>query len=426
MSNFVGLMGPESRRGGERVGAIGWLAALLAIINAAGVSFLDAQTHLILAIVSLLLLVVFFARSSPGPSRHIGLIPVWSIICLLFLSTLWSVEPSTTLGSASLSSIAILQGYAIGSRTSAVTLVKVLSVCFTAVCLASALYELYNPISARMAGYYEVGTLKGLVGHRNYLGYVAMLTVLFVTTALVQGIYKKWAMMLCLGLAFYVLFRTQSQTALVLTVLGFATILTLQLLQRMQKKVRPVVLSMVLLVTTLGAVFVGTDLGQVFSFLQRDQSLTGRTGIWQVASETIAHQPILGYGWGAVWTETSSIGASMRSTLGFDVAHAHNGYLDVALQVGIVGGLVVVLGVIIVGGMAFRSVISGQQKIAPLVATLCILLVAYNFFESRIDAELGLLLLGVLLASRQLLRPEADPISENLALMRQEVGTSRA
>ena len=70
----------------------------------------------------------------------------------------------------------------------------------------------------------------------------------------------------------------------------------------------------------------------------KDATFTGRTNIWSGVLWAIARRPALGYGYGGVWiSENVEPTFSMMRRIGFRAFHAHNGVLDVVLQVGGIG-----------------------------------------------------------------------------------------
>ena len=89
-----------------------------------------------------------------------------------------------------------------------------------------------------------------------------------------------------------------------------------------------------------------TDLSSVFtSTTGKDLTFTGRTLIWDLVIKKIAEHPLLGYGYGAFWS-TQSETINQFST--WKPGQAHNGYLDICLNLGVVG-LLLTLALIIDG-----------------------------------------------------------------------------
>lgn len=73
----------------------------------------------------------------------------------------------------------------------------------------------------------------------------------------------------------------------------------------------------------------GALLGKISPLLGRDETLTGRTEIWKGLIKIIEQEPILGAGFGGFWTNE-------RMEI-HNIDEAHNGYLDVLLELGCPG-----------------------------------------------------------------------------------------
>jgi O-antigen ligase len=101
--------------------------------------------------------------------------------------------------------------------------------------------------------------------------------------------------------------------------------------------------TLMFLVSVMAAVaitaVVVSSIATITSLYGKDPSFTGRTQIWEASLETLLERPWLGYGYGALfWQDTISPETiEIWRQVGFRAAHAHNGALDVALQVGLIG-----------------------------------------------------------------------------------------
>jgi exopolysaccharide production protein ExoQ len=77
--------------------------------------------------------------------------------------------------------------------------------------------------------------------------------------------------------------------------------------------------------------------GSVVATLGRDPSLTGRTEIWGLVWMMILDKPFLGYGYGAFWRGLDGPSEFVWRTFGMPLFYSHNGFLDLWLDVGLVG-----------------------------------------------------------------------------------------
>jgi exopolysaccharide production protein ExoQ len=89
--------------------------------------------------------------------------------------------------------------------------------------------------------------------------------------------------------------------------------------------------------TTFVLVMVNADL--IFALLDKDPNLTGRTDLWPYVIDAIYEKPILGWGFTAFWIPSNPRAVEISSILGWGgfVAEAHNGILQLLLDVGVVG-----------------------------------------------------------------------------------------
>lgn len=75
----------------------------------------------------------------------------------------------------------------------------------------------------------------------------------------------------------------------------------------------------------------------VFAALGKDPTLTGRTGIWEALLRRAAVRPWEGYGYGAFWKPELGPAWYVRREVEWPAPTAHNGWLDVLVQLGGVG-----------------------------------------------------------------------------------------
>jgi O-antigen ligase len=123
-----------------------------------------------------------------------------------------------------------------------------------------------------------------------------------------------------------------SATSILITVVGVTFYLAASRLQEtgvlVLRNLKVIVVACVLIYVTLGE----SATASVGQFLNRSADLTGRaTDIWPAVLAMAARHPILGAGYGNAW----GLGGELSQTV--QVEQAHNGYLDVYLQLGIVG-----------------------------------------------------------------------------------------
>lgn len=92
-----------------------------------------------------------------------------------------------------------------------------------------------------------------------------------------------------------------------------------------------VFLGLILVILAFGSVALIVDA------LGRDLTFTGRTEVWEASIGLVDDSPWLGYGYEALWTGESSESIDLQREIGYRVAHAHNGALDLTLALGLTG-----------------------------------------------------------------------------------------
>ena len=114
----------------------------------------------------------------------------------------------------------------------------------------------------------------------------------------------------------------------------------------LNRRLRPVLIALIV-VAGIVVLASGENLTDLFSDTTgRNLTLTGRTGVWAIVIEKIMARPLLGYGYGAFWTTE---GEAVQQYVGtWAPHHAHDGYLNVCLDLGVVG-ISMILVVILAG-----------------------------------------------------------------------------
>jgi exopolysaccharide production protein ExoQ len=194
--------------------------------------------------------------------------------------------------------------------------------------------------------YSEIGFM-GIHGHKNGLGGFCFLALPLFALAIFDRRIARWRLTAALALICTVglLLFSRSKTALGLV--GVTSILifagwALRWAGR-YKGVFGLIYFLIATATTVAVL--ATGLEETVTLLTGDPTLTGRTVVWQYVLYRWEESPYLGQGYGALWQVGPQIEAYLRhaQVTGWLMNEAHNGYLDVLAQTGIVGLLVLSL-----------------------------------------------------------------------------------
>jgi exopolysaccharide production protein ExoQ len=180
------------------------------------------------------------------------------------------------------------------------------------------------------------GAWQGLLRHKNALGRVLGLGVLACgLLALAHPRARAWAGgVAALALAMFLPTRSVggvAALALAALPVGFVAALR-RLVPAARRRTTGLVGVALAALGALAVAFAPTWL----AWLGRDVTLTRRTEIWALVLPAIAERPWLGHGASAFW-DVAAASSEIDRTLHFDPGSAHNGFLDLALDLGVVG-----------------------------------------------------------------------------------------
>ena len=158
---------------------------------------------------------------------------------------------------------------------------------------------------------------------------------------------KRWAMTAAVA-ALAVLGQSGTGTA-TLVVIALAS-MSIRLRQEASRETGRIFALAATVVWVSLAIIIGLFGPMVVNFFGKDLTFTGRTLIWSAAWRLICRQPWIGYGLGGLWTDQNrEPTAELTKLIGFRVGHAHNGFLELLIEVGIIGlGLYLMAGALAV------------------------------------------------------------------------------
>lgn len=273
--------------------------------------------------------------------RALAAAPLLGLLMLVTLaSTLWSVDPDATLRRFIAVFFTTLGGLALAARFRWPTLAEVVATSFLILAILSLVVSLALPDWGRMSDIFP-GAWRGLWLEKNNLGgnMAVGLAACSAAAALVPKRRGLWigAALLCLLLVIV----STSRTAYVVAALTLAALGLIWVIRRGPvAAVGAAWLSLVGLAAILSLGILASDL--VFDTLGKDATLTGRTEIWDGITRAMDGRAWTGFGYGAIWDNTASGGplAWITHYANFRAGHAHNGWMEIWVNIGLVGVIV--------------------------------------------------------------------------------------
>lgn len=300
-------------------------------------------------------------------------------LVLALLSVLWSEAPALTLRRAIGLSGTAMVGIALAQRLGALGILHAVRRAVVIVAVASlALYVSGHPAALDSIH----GTLRGVVATKNSLGFFTALGLLAcVACAMLDP--RSVRRCVASSLPIIVALALTDSKAGLINAAAVAALAVVLLAGRRRRGALAAGVVMLLLATLAAVTAPQISLAGGAELIGEDTTLTGRDAIWEEALAASSARPTLGYGYGAFWPGSEAAGR-IRERLLWDVPHAHNGPLDVLLDLGVVG--VLAAGAVLVGlvGRGLFDVRGRRYPSAALRLSLAALLLTQNLVESNL------------------------------------------
>ncbi|MGH1547853.1 O-antigen ligase family protein [Leifsonia poae] len=149
----------------------------------------------------------------------------------------------------------------------------------------------------------------------------------------------------------------------------------------------------------------------------KSEDLTGRIDIWDAVIRLAQQRPVFGWGWVSYWAPWVKPFDGLATRNGVEYLQAHNAWLDVWLQLGIVGLVVFILLVLTTFGRSWFlavdrprwTVVDDKPYTATTLLPLLLMaaLIAQSFAESRMLIEGGWALLVAIAVATKRSVPDA-------------------
>ena len=194
------------------------------------------------------------------------------------------------------------------------------------------------------------GRLQGIVGNSNLLGILCLLALVVFGLRLADRAPSRAMRWVWTVVAAYLFVRAGSATTLAALVAVSGVLAAASLMRRARRpddRTRLYALFTAIAGAAVVLVLVARD--RLLELVGREGDLTGREGIWRAVWERAIERPVAGNGFASPWLPWDPAFDRWIVDHGITVFHAHSMWLDVFLQLGGIG-------VILVGG-AFAALV---------------------------------------------------------------------
>lgn len=281
---------------------------------------------------------------------------------LAYASRYWSLAPDITVRRV----IALVMSTFFAVYLAAAWPGRRLPILLTQTALILAVLSLMFVLALPAIGIHQdanAGLWRGVWYEKNTMGWVMVAGAVAAAAVLASPGPGKAMAAITFPFCVLLILGTQSKTALLCLMAACGVIGGLWLLRKVGPAlaVAGVWTGVIAVAAGAGILFAAPEF--ILEALGKDPSLTGRTEIWEAIGRFSEQRPMTGYGYAAFWGLHSDPANYIRVQNQWDVPSAHQGWLEILIQLGWIGvwsvGAVVVIGVM---GSFLRLPVAGRQE----------------------------------------------------------------
>jgi O-antigen ligase len=327
---------------------------------------------------------------------------LWVFLGITLASVFWSTAPGVTLQRVVILLRATLFGVYLAARYSlkeqlqfvawALGIAAVLSLMFVIALPSYGVMGMSDTLSEQAVAH--AGAWRGVYIHKNPLGRMMVLSAVVFLHAVNSSRRYRWVAWAGFGLSVLLILGSTSKSALLIVAIIISLLPFYRALRWNYTFTVPFFIIVILLGGSVAVLLVGMA-ETILGALGRDLTFTGRTPLWAAVMDKIWERPWLGYGYGGFWQGWSGESAEILRLVRWATPHSHNGFLDVWLDLGLIGLLafaISFLGTCLQAVTWVRKIKTGEG-LWPLAYLTFLLL--YNLTESSLLRQNSLWLLYV-------------------------------
>jgi O-antigen ligase len=259
------------------------------------------------------------------------------LVGLAVLSTFWSYAPELTIRRGIALFGTTLFGIYLALRFSLDQLLRLVAYACAVILAFSLFFGLFLPSYGIMQESH-LGAWQGAFTHKNQLGRMMAFSVLVFSLTSFTQLWLRSLFFLGRILAVTLIVLSTSTSALVVSGSTFVALI----LSRLLRWRSTVALAAGLSLTAFGGLtglYLWDYADIILAGFGRDLTFTGRTELWLASLEAARSQLWLGHGYTGFWLGWAGESAQVWSAVQWEPPDAHNGWLNLLLDLGIVGAV---------------------------------------------------------------------------------------
>ncbi|MDZ7960109.1 MAG: O-antigen ligase family protein [Aulosira sp. DedQUE10] len=264
------------------------------------------------------------------------------LLGITLLSIFWSFAPALTLKNSFRLIGSSLFGIYLSSRYTLKEQLKLLAWMFAIAIVLSFIFAVALPKYGIMGGVHA-GKWRGIFVHKNGLG-SSMLNSCTIFLLMAVGFKKNRKLFWCgFGLSLILILLSVSTSALINLIILIGVFIAFRALWLPYYVMIPTILAVVTVGQIIYFLFTNNaDL--IFGVFGKDTNLSGRGDLWSLVFDMIWKHPWLGYGYSGFWNGWNGESAYIWRAAPWTPTHPHNGFLELWLNLGLLGLSIFLIG----------------------------------------------------------------------------------
>jgi O-antigen ligase len=303
-----------------------------------------------------------------------------SLPILAIVSTGWSVAPRMSAGMGFQLLLLTLLGLAIAETYNLEEQMQLFMITGLVAGGASLLAAVFSPATA-FDHFGHTGALQGIFTHKNTCGSFMLFLftpAVFLRRAGSHNVLKTFAYGLFCAM---IVVLSQSVTSMLLLVFIALFTSAFGILKYFRNRDALFIAVALAALSIPILLLISANQVELTEWLGKDATFSGRTFIWQSILLFIAKKPWLGYGYMAFFSSKNAGAGEFSTVVGFSVNHAHNGFLMVWLDLGLVGLAIVTMILIRALSNLRRIWTRGFARMGEWYALIIVLVLLSNIDE---------------------------------------------
>src|SRR5271165_2487739 len=256
-----------------------------------------------------------------------------ALAVLVIASTIWSQFPLFTIRRSLPFALAGLFGLHLALRFPVRRQLSILWMAMVALAIATAVLAVCFPKLGLDASPGHHHDWQGVFTQKNACGRMMVLA-----TAVVLANWRLSPLrIVSLATFLFVLFMSGSRGAWVIEAVILALYALLAIAKHLDDRSRVVLAVATVCLFAILTAAILHYLPVLLPMIGRDATFTGRTEIWKQVWRFIVERPVLGWGYAAFWRGIEGQSFKVVAAVRFIVFHAHNGFLEIWLELGFLG-----------------------------------------------------------------------------------------